>query len=231
MAGQFGARVLIVDDDEGVTAVVKRALDRDAYLTAVAHSVDEARAQLDAFRPDAVVLDILMPGVDGLTLCRELRSERPDIGILMVTAKDAAFDQITGLDAGADDYLVKPFSLQVLEAHLRAVLRRRQPTPEILVAGDLELDTATRRAKRGGREIELTATEFRLLAQLMRESGKPIPKHELTQRVWGYDFEGNDNVLEVYIGYLRNKLEAQGEPRLIQTLRGIGYALRGPAMA
>ena len=231
MAGQFGARVLIVDDDEGVTTVVKRALDRDAYQTAVAHSVDEARAQLADFRPDGVVLDILMPGVDGLTFCRELRRDHPAIGILMVTAKDAAFDQITGLDAGADDYLVKPFSLQVLEAHLRAVLRRRQPEPEILRAGDLELDTASRRAKRNGREIELTATEFRLLAQLMRESGKAIPKHELTLRVWGYDFEGNDNVLEVYIGYLRNKLEQQGEPRLIHTLRGIGYTLRAPAMA
>jgi len=230
MAGQFGARILIVDDDEGVTSVVKRALDRDAYTTAVANDVESARGLLREFHPDAVVLDILMPGTDGLTFCRELRTQRPDIGILMVTAKDAAFDQITGLDAGADDYLVKPFSLQVLEAHLRAVLRRRQPEPEILKAGDLELDTATRRAKRNGREIQLTATEFRLLAQLMRETGRAIPKHELTQRVWGYDFEGNDNVLEVYIGYLREKLEAQGEPRLIHTLRGIGYSLRA-AMA
>lgn len=231
MPGQFGPRVLIVDDDEGVTSVVKRALDRDAYQTATAHDVAEARAQLADFRPDAVVLDILMPGVDGLTFCRELRRDHPAIGILMVTAKDAAFDQIAGLDAGADDYLVKPFSLQVLEAHLRAVLRRRQREPEILRAGDLELDTSSRRARRNGRDIELTATEFRLLAQLMREAGKPIPKHELTQRVWGYDFGGNDNVLEVYIGYLRNKLEQQGEPRLIHTLRGIGYALSVPAMA
>jgi two-component system response regulator MprA len=220
------ARVLVVDDDEGVTSVVERALRRQGYEVATANSADAALQMLDTFRPSAVVLDILMPGTDGLTFCRQVRTERPEIGILMVTAKDAAADQITGLDAGADDYLVKPFSLQVLEARLRAVLRRRHPSPEVITVGDLELDTASRRAKRRDREIELTATEYRLLAQLMRDAGKPIPKRQLTQRVWGYDFEGNDNVLEVYIGYLRNKLEAQGEPRLIHTLRGIGYQLR-----
>lgn len=221
-----GARVLIVDDDDGVASVMRHALEREGYLTATAHDADAARAALEAFRPDAAVLDIVMPGSDGLTLCRELRKERPDIAILMVTAKDAAADQIVALDAGADDYLVKPFGLQVLEAHLRAVLRRRQPTPEILVAGDLQLDTSTRVATRAGRAIELTATEYRLLAHLMREAGKAIAKRELTKRVWGHEFEGNDNLLEVYIGYLRTKLESRGEPRVIDTLRGIGYALR-----
>jgi two-component system response regulator MprA len=220
------AKVLVVDDDEGVTSVVERALRREGYDVAIANDADAALATVLEFHPDAVVLDIVMPGTDGMTLCRRLRTERPEVGILMVTAKDAATDQISGLDAGADDYLVKPFSLQVLAARLRAVLRRRQPSPEILSAGDLELDTASRRAKRRGREIDLTATEYRLLAQLMRDAGKPIPKRELTQRVWGYDFEGNDNVLEVYIGYLRSKLEAQGEPRVIHTLRGVGYELR-----
>jgi two-component system response regulator MprA len=220
------AKVLVVDDDEGVTSVVERALRREGYDVAIANDADAALATVLEFHPDAVVLDIVMPGTDGMTLCRRLRTERPEVGILMVTAKDAATDQISGLDAGADDYLVKPFSLQVLAARLRAVLRRRQPSPEILSAGDLELDTASRRAKRRGREIDLTATEYRLLSQLMRDAGKPIPKRELTQRVWGYDFEGNDNVLEVYIGYLRSKLEAQGEPRVIHTLRGVGYELR-----
>ncbi|HEU5288085.1 MAG TPA: response regulator transcription factor [Candidatus Limnocylindria bacterium] len=220
------ARILVVDDDEGVTSVVKRALERDGYDVATASSADEALRLVPDYRPDALVLDILMPGTDGVTLAKRLRAERPDTGILMVTAKDAAADQVTGLDAGADDYLVKPFSLQVLEARLRAVLRRRQPSPEVIVVGDLELDMASRRARRGNREIDLTATEYRLLVQLMREAGHAIPKHELTQRVWGYDFEGNDNVLEVYIGYLRNKLEAQGEPRMIHTLRGVGYEIR-----
>lgn len=227
MANEDGrARVLVVDDDEGVTSVVERAMRREGYDVAVANDADGAVAKLREWTPDVLVLDVIMPGTDGLTLCREMRREHPDIGILMVTAKDAAADQITGLDAGADDYLVKPFSLQVLAARVRAVLRRRHPAPEVLAAGDLELDTASRRAKRNGRDIELTATEYRLLAQLMREAGRPIPKHELTQRVWGYDFEGNDNVLEVYIGYLRTKLESQGEPRVIHTLRGVGYELR-----
>ena len=227
MAGdETRAKVLVVDDDEGVTSVVERALRREGYDVTVANDAESALAKIAGAKPDAIVLDILMPGKDGLTLCRQLRTELPDVGILMVTAKDAASDQITGLDAGADDYLVKPFSLQVLAARLRAVLRRRQPSPEVIAAGDLELDTASRRAKRRGRDIDLTATEYRLLSQLMREAGKAIPKRELTQRVWGYDFEGNDNVLEVYIGYLRSKLEAQGEPRVIHTLRGVGYELR-----
>jgi two-component system response regulator MprA len=219
-------RVLIVDDDEGVISVMRHALDRAGYATASASDGEAARSRLAEFRPDAAVLDIVMPDVDGLVLCAEFRRERPDIAILMVSARDTAADQIVALDAGADDYLVKPFGLQVLEAHLRAVLRRRQPAPEVLEAGDLRLDTSTRVAVRGGRTIELTATEFRLLAHLMHEAGKAIPKHELTKRVWGYDFEGNDNILEVYIGYLRSKLEARGEPRVIETLRGIGYSLR-----
>jgi len=224
--------LLVIEDDPRLVRLLRRLLEEDR------HVVETATTGLDGLDIaeatggiEVVILDIGLPDISGLEVARRIRATGSEVSILMLTARDTVGDRVTGLDAGADDYLVKPFSLQVLEAHLRAVLRRRQPTPEILVAGDLELDTATRRARRAGREIELTATEFRLLAQLMRESGKPIPKHELTQRVWGYDFEGNDNVLEVYIGYLRNKLEAEGEPRLIQTLRGIGYALRVPAMA
>lgn len=220
------ARILVADDDEGVTSVVERALRREGYVVATAPDGDEALRAMRDWHPDLLVLDIVMPGLDGLAVCRQARAERPDLGIVLLTAKDGAMDQVVGLDCGADDYLVKPFSLSILAARLRAVLRRREPSPEVLRVADLELDTAARGARRAGRDIALTATEYKLLLHLMREAGRVIPKAELTDRVWGYDFEGNDNVLEVYIGYLRHKLEAQGEPRLIQTLRGSGYTLR-----
>jgi two-component system response regulator MprA len=219
-------RVLVADDDDGVTSVVARALIREGYDVRTAPDGDAALRSMREWRPDAIVLDVLMPGADGLAVCRRVRSERPDLGILMLTAKDGASDQIVGLDAGADDYLVKPFSLQVLAAHLRAVLRRREPAPEVLRVADLELDTGSHDARRGERRFALTSTEYRLLLHLMREAGKVIPKADLTRRVWGYDFEGNENVCEVYVGYLRMKLEAGGEPRLIHTLRGAGYTLR-----
>ncbi len=220
------ARILVADDDEGVTSVVERALRREGYVVVTAPDGDLALQAMRDWRPDLLVLDVVMPGLDGLAVCRKARAERPDLGIVLLTAKDGAMDQVVGLDCGADDYLVKPFSLSILAARLRAVLRRREPVPEVLRVGDLELDTAARAARRGGRDIALTATEYKLLLHLMREAGRVIPKAELTDRVWGYDFEGDDNVLEVYVGYLRHKLEAEGEPRLIQTLRGSGYMLR-----
>jgi two-component system, OmpR family, response regulator MprA len=223
------ARVLVADDDEGVTSVVARTLTREGYEVRTAPDGDVALRAVREWQPDAIVLDVLMPGTDGLAVCRKLRGEQPDLGILMLTAKDAAGDQIVGLDAGADDYLVKPFSLQVLAAHLRAVLRRREPSPEILRVADLELDTGSHDARRGERRFTLTSTEYRLLLHLMRDAGQVIPKTDLTRRVWGYDFEGNENVCEVYVGYLRQKLEAGGEPRLIHTLRGAGYTLRAEA--
>jgi two-component system response regulator MprA len=219
-------RVLVADDDDGVTSVVARTLIREGYEVRTAPDGDEALRSVRDWRPDAIVLDVLMPGTDGLAVCRRIRSERPDLGILMLTAKDGASDQIVGLDAGADDYLVKPFSLQVLAARLRAVLRRREPSPELLRVSDLELDTGSHGARRGERRFALTSTEYRLLLHLMREAGQVIAKADLTRRVWGYDFEGNENVCEVYIGYLRQKLEAGGESRLIHTLRGTGYTLR-----
>ena len=220
------ARVLVVDDDQGVTSVVARALTREGYDVRSASDGDRAIQAAREWGPDAMVLDVLMPGTDGLAVCRRVRTERPDIGILMLTAKDGQVDQIVGLDAGADDYMVKPFSLQVLAAHLRAVLRRREPAPEILRVADLEVDVSARTARRGARSLTLTTTEFKMLLHLARDAGEVIPKAELTRRVWGYDFEGNENVCEVYVGYLRQKLEAGGEPRLIQTLRGAGYSLR-----
>jgi two-component system response regulator MprA len=219
-------RVLVADDDDGVTSVVARTLMREGYEVRTAPDGEEALRSVRDWRPDAIVLDVLMPGKDGLAVCRQIRTERPDLGILMLTAKDGAGDQIVGLDAGADDYLVKPFSLQVLAARLRAVLRRRGPAPEVLRVADLELDTGKHDARRGERRVALTSTEYRLLLHLMREAGQVIPKADLTRRVWGYDFEGNENVCEVYVGYLRQKLEAGGEPRLIHTLRGAGYTLR-----
>ena len=219
-------RVVVADDDDGVTNVVSRALIREGYDVRTAADGDRALRLIREWRPDAIVLDVLMPGTDGLAVCRAIRPERPDLGILMLTAKDGAGDQIVGLDSGADDYLVKPFSLQVLAAHVRAVLRRREPAPEVLRVADLELDTASHEARRGGRPFSLTSTEYRLLLHLMRSAGRVISKAELTHRVWGYDFEGNENVCEVYVGYLRHKLEASGERRLIHTLRGVGYTLR-----
>ncbi|MEX2046227.1 MAG: response regulator transcription factor [Chloroflexota bacterium] len=226
MAAERRVRVLVADDDEGVTSVVARALTREGYDVRTAADGASALVAAREWRPDALVLDVMMPVIDGLAVCRQIRGEQPDLGVLMLTAKDAAGDQIVGLDAGADDYLVKPFSLQVLAAHLRAVLRRREATPEVLRVADLELDTGTRSAHRGPRPIALTSTEYKLLLHLMREAGRVIPKSDLTHRVWGYDFEGNDNVCEVYVGYLRQKLEAGSEPRLIHTLRGAGYTLR-----
>ena len=230
MAGDHRApRVLVADDDDGVTSVLARTLTREGYEVRTAPDGVLALRSIREWRPDAIVLDVLMAGTDGLAVCRQIRGEQPDLGILMLTAKDAASDQIVGLDAGADDYLVKPFSLQVLAAHLRAVLRRREPSPEVLRVADLELDTGSHDARRGERRFALTSTEYRLLLHLMREAGQVIPKSDLTRRVWGYDFEGNENVCEVYVGYLRQKLEAGGEPRLIHTLRGAGYTLRAEA--
>ncbi len=218
-------RVLVADDDPGVTSVVARTLAREGYAVRTCEDGERALHEARAWAPDAAILDVLMPGLDGVTLCGRLRGERPDLSILMLTARDGTLDHIAGLDAGADDYLVKPFSPPVLLAHLRAVLRRREPSPETLRYADLCLDTATRRARRGAREIALTATEYKVLLHLLRSAGQVVPKATLTERVWGYGFEGDDNVLEVYVRYLRTKLEAGGEPRLIQTLRGAGYAL------
>ncbi|HET8569329.1 MAG TPA: response regulator transcription factor [Candidatus Limnocylindria bacterium] len=219
-------RILVVDDDPGVASIVTRALSAEGYAVDTAASGGEALL-LAARKPSLVVLDLLLPDLDGFDVCRELRRAVPGVAVLMLTARDAAADQIAGLDVGADDYMTKPFSLAVLAARVRALLRRREPSPpEILRVGDLALDPGAHLARRGDREIPLTKTEFRLLRELMRAPGRAIPKDELTKRVWGYDFTGDDNVLEVYVRYLRQKLERGGEPRLIQTLRGLGYALR-----
>ncbi len=222
-------RLLIVDDDENVTNMLRRALSFEGYAVATARDGNDAIKKTLEFAPDLVVLDIMMPGIDGLEVARRLRAGDPQLAILMLTAKDSAADQVVGLDAGADDYLVKPFTLEVLTARIRALLRRREPSDaEVLRFGDLALDTGTRSARRGAREIALTTTEYELLLQFLRHPRQVLEKEQLTEKVWGYDFGGNYNVLEVYVRYLRQKLEAAGEPRLIHTLRGAGYVLREP---
>lgn len=225
-AGTRRARVLIVDDDPGVAAAVARALELEGHRTEIAAD-GESALHRDETAFDAVVLDILLPGIDGLEVCRRLRTTNPDLPILMLTAKDTTTDQITGLDAGADDYLVKPFSVDVLAARVRALLRRRDGhVHDVMRYSDLTLDTAGRTARRGTREFSLTTTEYKLLLQFMLEPETVLARELLASRVWGYDFEGNFNVLEVYVRYLRQKLEAAGEPRLIHTMRGSGYVLR-----
>lgn len=223
-------RVLVVDDDPGVTSLLRRAFTRSGYAVTEAASGEEALRAARELRPDVVVLDILMPGIDGVEVCRRLRRSDAEVAILMLTAKDRTRDQIVGLDAGADDYLVKPFSLAVIAAHVRALLRRRDlPPAELLRYTDLELDTGSRVARRAGRDIHLTATEYRLLEEFMRNPEQILSKEHLTHRVWGYDFEGNYNVVEVYVRYVRQKLEEGGTTRLLHTLRNAGYVLRASA--
>ena len=225
--------VLVVDDDPALRTAVSRALDLDGYrVTAVG---DGARA-LEAIgekHPDVVVLDLMMPVVGGLEVCRRLRASGDRTPILVLTARDEVSDRVAGLDAGADDYLVKPFALEELRARLRALLRRAREVPDEdeqeLAFADLTLDPASRLAQRGDRTIELTRTEYSLLELLMRNAGRVLTREVIMDRVWGYEFEPASNSLEVFIGYLRRKTEAGGEPRVIHTVRGVGYQLREPA--
>lgn len=224
---RVATRVLVVDDDPGVTEVLRTALRHAGYDVEAAADGEAALRAVRTQRPDLIVLDVLMPGMDGLTVCRRVRASDPEVGILLLTAKDGGVDQIVGLDAGADDYLVKPFARDVLLARLRAIARRREPAQgEILTFGDVSLDTGARVARRGGREIHLTTTEFRLLLEFLRHPRQVLSKEQLTERVWRYDFEGNYNIVEVYMRYLRQKLEGGGAARILHTLRGSGYVLR-----
>ena len=222
------AHILVVDDDRRITEVLRRALAYEGYSVDVALRGDEALQRAIERPPDLVVLDIMLPGIDGLEVCRRLRASGNQVPILMLTAKDSIPDRVAGLDTGADDYLVKPIELEELQARVRALLRRRNPEQtEVLRFGDLELDTGTRLAHRGPREISLSTTEYELLALFLHRPRQVLTRDVIMERVWGYDFEGESNVLEVYIGYLRSKLEAGGEPRLLHTVRGAGYVLRG----
>ena len=222
-------RVLVVDDDPAVSGALNRALRLEGYEVGLAVDGPEALEEIAIRPPDALILDIGLPVIDGLDVCRRLRAANNDTPVLMLTARDAIHDRVQGLDAGADDYLVKPFALAELLARLRALLRRRpDDAGEELLFGDLSLDPVTREARRGERRFTLTRIEYDLLELLLRHPRQVLTRELILDRVWGYTFDSGTNSLAVYIGYLRRKTEVGGEPRLIHTARGVGYVLREP---
>jgi two-component system, OmpR family, response regulator MprA len=220
-------RLLVVDDDPALARTLRRALGVEGYDVECAPDGAEALQRLAAARYDAVVLDVSMPRVDGLAVCRSMRARRDRTPVLMLTARDQVGDRVEGLDAGADDYLVKPFALDELNARVRALLRRANGDDpgERLSYLDLALDLASARAYRGDRPLELTRTEQRLLELLLRNPGQVLPRDMIYERVWGHDISATSNSLDVYVGYLRRKTEDGGEPRLIHTVRGVGFRL------
>ena len=221
-------RILVVDDEPAVRESLRRALQLEGYDVDLAADGEGALSRLHANSVDAVVLDVSMPKLDGLETCRRLRSEGNRIPVLMLTARDEVSDRVAGLDAGADDYVVKPFALEELLARLRALLRRVAPPDDgdVLRFADVALEPATREVRRGSDSIELTRTEFSLLELFLRNPRQVLTRSIIFERVWGYDFGFGSNSLDVYIGYLRRKTEQGDRPRLIQTVRGVGYALR-----
>ncbi len=219
--------VLVVEDDRSVREAVSRALRFEGYSVVTAHDGSEALSVLLNDRPDAVVMDVMMPHIDGLEACRRIRARGDRTPILMLTARETVIDRVAGLDAGADDYLVKPFALDELLARLRALLRRASgATTDVYRVADLELNGGTRTVRRGERPVDLTKTEFDLLELLMRHHGQVLNRSVIYERIWGFDFETSSNSLDVYIGYLRRKTEEDGAPRLIHTVRGVGYVVR-----
>jgi len=220
------ARILIIEDDEAILAFLKRGLTYDGYEVETAEDGQTGLAIARGNMPDLVILDIMLPGIDGIEVCRRLRAAGK-VPILMLTAKDSVSDRVVGLDAGADDYLVKPFNLDELLARIRALLRRTT-TPKLKEYDfeDLKLDTGTRRAYRGERIIDLTAKEYELLELFMRHPRQVLTREMIYDDVWGYDFGGESNIIEVYVRYLRQKLEESEEARLLHTVRGMGYVLR-----
>ncbi|WP_067572767.1 response regulator transcription factor [Nocardia acidivorans] len=223
-------RILVVDDDRAVRESLRRSLTFNGYTVDLAVDGLDALEKTTGQRPDALVLDVMMPRMDGLEVCRRLRSTGDDLPILVLTARDSVSERVAGLDAGADDYLPKPFALEELLARLRALLRRttvdQGEVSETMTFADLSLDPVTREVLRAERPISLTRTEFSLLEMLMANPRRVLTRSRILEEVWGYDFPTSGNALEVYIGYLRRKTEAEGEPRLIHTVRGVGYVLR-----
>lgn len=227
-------RILIVDDEPAVREALQRSLAFEGYETEVAVDGLDALARTESYAPDLIVLDIQMPRMDGLTAARRLRSAGTTTPILMLTARDTVGDRVTGLDAGADDYLVKPFELDELLARIRALLRRSSyaaaagsvPDDNVLAFADLRMNLATREVTRGTRRVELTRTEFTLLEMFLAHPRQVLTREQILKAVWGFDFEPSSNSLDVYVMYLRRKTEAGGEPRLVHTVRGVGYALR-----
>ena len=229
-SGSGGARVLVVDDDPQLREALTRALELDGYVIDTASNGVKALEAIGSQRPDVMVLDVMMPYVGGLDVCRTLRDRKDRLPILVLTARDEIGDRVAGLDAGADDYLTKPFALEELRARLRALLRRTATDADgedaVLSYADLVLDPAARTVHRGERPVDLTRTEYALLELLLRNAGRPLPRDVIMDRVWGWESEPTSNSLEVFVGYLRRKTEAGGEPRLIHTVRGVGYVLR-----
>ena len=222
-------RILVIDDDPTVTSVLKRGLAYDGYTVDTAKTGAEGLTIARDRAPDLVVLDVMLPGLDGYEILGRLRRANSTVPVLMLTAKDGAEDQVKGLELGADDYVVKPFRFEVLSARVKALLRRCElDHPEVMHFEDLSLDTGTRRARRGDRTINLTSTEYELLRQFLLHPRRVVAKHMLMDRVWGYEVEGSSNIVEVYVKQLRQKLESGGEARLIHTFRGAGYVLREP---
>ncbi|MBM7054598.1 MULTISPECIES: response regulator transcription factor [Streptomyces] len=230
-------RILIVDDEPAVREALRRSLAFEGYGTQVAVDGYDALAMAEAYAPDLIVLDIQMPRMDGLTAARRIRATGSTTPILMLTARDTVGDRVTGLDAGADDYLVKPFELDELFARIRALLRRSSyasaaaagaeaPDDDVLAFADLRMDLATREVTRGERRVELTRTEYTLLEMFLSHPRQVLTREQILKAVWGFDFEPSSNSLDVYVMYLRRKTEAGGEPRLVHTVRGVGYALR-----
>ncbi|MGO4257620.1 response regulator transcription factor [Marmoricola sp. RAF53] len=223
--------VLVVDDDRAVRESLRRSLEFNGYTVSLAADGAEALAGISGINPDAVVMDVMMPRLDGIETTRALRSVGNHVPILVLTARDAVGDRVEGLDAGADDYLTKPFALDELLARLRALLRRVGPGPtdeadEVLEYADLRMDLASRDVHRGTRSMTLTRTEFALLELFLRRPKRVLERSFILEEVWGFDFPTTANSLEVYVGYLRRKTEAEGEPRLLHTVRGVGYVLR-----
>jgi two-component system response regulator MprA len=220
--------ILVVDDDPALRAALDRALKLEGYRVSFAHDGRQALQLMTGGSHDAVILDLGLPLMDGVEVCRRVRDRGDRTPVLMLTARDAVTDRVEGLDAGADDYLVKPFALDELLARLRALLRRSTAAPNegILKFADVVLDLQAMEVRRGQRELQLTRTEFRLLELLMHNPRVVLSRSRIFEEVWGYDFGASSNALEVYVSYLRRKLEAEGEPRLIHTVRGVGYTLR-----
>jgi two-component system response regulator MprA len=233
--GEAPARILIVDDEPAVREALRRSLAFEGYDTELAADGMAALESADTYRPDAIVLDVLMPRMDGLTTARRLRATGVTTPILMLTARDTVGDRVTGLDAGADDYLVKPFELDELLARLRALLRRSSyatasgdTAEQALAFADLRMDITTREVTRGGHPVELTRTEYTLLELFLTHPRQVLTREQILKAVWGFDFEPSSNSLDVYVMYLRRKTEAGGLPRLVHTVRGVGYVLRAP---
>jgi heavy metal response regulator len=222
-------RILVVEDEHKLAAVVRRGLEEHGYAVDVAYDGADALAMARAEPYDVIVLDIMLPGIDGITVCQRLRAERRNMPVLMLTARDQVDDRVAGLDAGADDYLVKPFAFRELLARVRALLRRdglsRDP---VLRVGNLEVDTVSHEVRRNGRSIDLTSKEYAMLEYFMRNPNRVLTRTQIAEHVWDYDFMSMSNVIDVYVRYLRRKLNDDQEPRLFRTVRGTGYQLRAP---